>query len=124
MSTGPLPRLARRAYTGGMRPLALALLLALVACGERSDPPLHRASAQERREAMEESLGRTPQPRSYRYADGELRVFEVPVRSGRFVDRQTCILWRDAEFKTATLQCPSETESLTIPGGAEREQGY
>lgn len=45
-------------------------------------------------------------PRSYRFDGSELKVIEVPVKDGSgFVDMQRCFVWRDAEFKSATLSC-------------------
>lgn len=45
----------------------------------------------------------------YQVAGGEVRVLQVPIDviSGIPITRQ-CILWRDTEFKTASLQCPTE----------------
>jgi hypothetical protein len=103
-----------------MRLWLVLSVIALAGCGENADPPLHRASAQERRRALEEALARAPQSRSWHYADGELRVFEVPIRNGRMVDRQTCIVWRDTEMRTASLQCPSESVDVgPAPGETE-----
>lgn len=88
----------------------LALLLILAGCSEAVSVPRPRPDP-------EQALAQTPAPRTYRYAEGELKVFEVPIRAGRMVDRQTCILWRDSEFRTASLQCPSDgSDAGPIPG--------
>jgi hypothetical protein len=48
-------------------------------------------------------------------ANGTLTTIEVPVGSlGAMHESQTCFLWRDAEYKTAALQCPNDRRSYTI----------
>lgn len=59
-----------------------------------------------RQQVAEDRLAQTPQPRVYKYADGELRIIEVPVKDFTGdLDHQRCFVWRDTEFKTATLSC-------------------
>lgn len=89
--------------------MRLVLLLTVSAllggCGN-AEPARPVKTRKDRLEAAEVELGKTPVPRTYRYADGELRVLEVPVRdSSGFVDRQRCFVWRDEAFRTATLSC-------------------
>jgi hypothetical protein len=82
----------------------LLICLVLAGCeGEQAHP---RRSPKERQEAAEVKLGKTPVPRVYRYPDGELRVLEVPVKDGSsFVDQQRCFVWRDEQYKTASISC-------------------
>ena len=97
------------AYTRVMRVLLICLLLA--ACSGESAKP--RPTAKDRQEASDLVLSRTPAARTYRYADGELRVIEVPVKdSSNFVDHQRCFIWRDEAFKTATMSCDKQPEVL------------
>jgi hypothetical protein len=91
-----------------MRVLLICLLL--VACTAESEKPARR-TPKERLEASEIQLGKTPQPRVYRYTDAELRVIDVPVKdSSNFVELQRCFVWRDLEFKTATMSCGTQSD--------------
>lgn len=45
----------------------------------------------------------------------ELVVLDVPsAQRGTLVERQRCYVWRDSEFKTATISCPSGEASLDM----------
>jgi len=108
-------RHGRRPYTAGMRWLLLALLLAGCSGGEPTRPA--RTKAQRLQDA-ELALGKTPVPRVYRMGGNELQVVEFPVAdSGGWLERQRCFVWRDAEFRTASISCaqPPETLILTSP---------
>lgn len=95
-----------------MRVVLIGLVLLLAACGA-AEAERPRRTTKERQEAAEVLLQRAPVPRTYRYAEGELRVLEVPVKDGSgFVDQQRCMLWRDEVFKTATLSCGQMPEVL------------
>jgi hypothetical protein len=101
-------------YTAPVR-LLLAILipavLATAGCDSASDNKATSAKRREQRQqAAAETMAKTPVPRTYGYTDGELRVLEVPTTSiAGFVEKQRCFVWRDHEFKTATLSCPSTT---------------
>jgi hypothetical protein len=93
---------------GGML-LRLLPLVVLVACSD-AGPSFPKATAAERADAAQSALAKIPPLRSYHYDRGELLVFDVPVPITRTITgTQTCILWRDAELKTATMQCPVDT---------------
>jgi hypothetical protein len=70
-----------------------------------------RAERDAVRRAKAEQLASMPPIRhTYRLEAGELIVIDVPiVAPGGFADSQKCFLWRDIEFQTASLQCPSES---------------
>jgi hypothetical protein len=92
-------------------PLLVLVALAvpfLGSCGNGEPSPEARKERRERRQAAAEgALGKTPQPRTYRYQDGELRVMEVPSADKfGYVDHQRCYIWRDTEFKTSSISCP------------------
>lgn len=94
-------------------PYRLMLLAALVltGCGQPADPP--RRTRAEREQAAEALLSRTPEARSYRFDGNELKVIDVPVKdfTGQ-VDVQRCFVWRDQEYRTATLSCGQQPEIL------------
>lgn len=98
----------------------LVLLLfagSLLGC---SDAPAgnQKRSAQDRREAAEAAFAKTPQPRSYRFDGNELKIIDVPVKdSSGFIDSQRCFVWRDAEFRSATMSCGQMPDVLI---GGER----
>lgn len=59
----------------------------------------------------------TPTPRIWHFDSGELMVIDVPVASTpRRIETQTCFIWRDREFKVASLQCPADTGEILSPG--------
>jgi len=82
--------------TGGVRGTACA------------DNGRRKASRQEK---ADKALSTIPVPRSYRFDGNELKVIEVPVKDGSgFVDSNRCYVWRDQEFKTASISCESRPE--------------
>lgn len=84
-----------------------------------SDAPAGKPkrSAQDRRDAAEAALSQTPTPRSYRFDGNELKIIDVPVKDGAgFIDTQRCFVWRDAEFRSATLSCGQMPEVLLGDG--------
>lgn len=89
-----------------MRFAGLLLAAALLGGCEGESAKPRVAIRKERIQAAEERLARTPQPRTYRYAEGELKVLQVPVADGLgFVEQQQCFVWRDLELKTASISC-------------------
>jgi hypothetical protein len=54
-------------------------------------------------------------PRILRAGDHQVVVVEVPsVMLGTMIERQRCFVWRDAEFKTASISCPNDDSSLDL----------
>ena len=95
-----------------MRVLCLLVAVGLAGCGDPA-PSTTLARAAQRQERAEKALSTTPVPRSYRIDGNELKVIEVPVKDGSgFVDTQRCFVWRDAEFRSATLSCGQMPEVL------------
>jgi hypothetical protein len=90
----------------------LLVALVLAGCGDTSaDKP--RKTQKERNADAEVLLSRTPESRTYRFESNELKVIEVPVKDASgFVDIQRCFVWRDQEFKTATLSCGQQPDIL------------
>jgi hypothetical protein len=85
--------------------LTLTVAALLGGCGD-AEPAKPKVTRKQRIEAAEIELGKTPPARTYRYADGELRVLEVPVKDiTGDIERQRCFVWRDAEFRTAAVSC-------------------
>jgi hypothetical protein len=107
-----------------MNPLAPWLAAVAVAVSACSDAPPSKESrqvrVQERLKKAEFTLGQTPQPRSYRFDGNELKVIDVPVADGSgFLENQRCFVWRDSEFRTATLSCPQAQEMVVADPAAE-----
>lgn len=93
----------------------LASLLLLAACSP--EPPRPAADRAARAAQADAALAKTPVPRTYHIDGHELLVIDVPSRDGLRVETQRCFLWRDAEFKTATMTCPNEPELVPLDRG-------
>lgn len=106
------------AYTLGMtsRLLPLAIALVLTSCSDPAADKKYRAErVAKRMEAADAILSKTPVPRSYRIDGNELKVIDVPIKDGSgYLDNQRCFVWRDAEFKSATLSCGQMPE-IVLP---------
>lgn len=93
--------------------IAVFVPLVLAGCGrsEPGHPP--KLSKKQRAEAAETALSKNPEVRTYRLDGNELKSIEVPVKDASgFVDSQRCFVWRDQEFKTATISCGQQPEIL------------
>lgn len=126
----PLPIRTRRSKLRRMRWLLVLVLGSVVAgCGdsEASAADAARRRQEQRRELTRRSELAAQQPPKvtrHRLENGELLVLDVPVvlQYGG-LDAAKCFLWRDYEFKTASLQCPSDAEGPVPTGpGPERER--
>jgi hypothetical protein len=95
-----------------MKLIVLALAIIVVACTEAPANEV-KVPIEQRRAAAEAALAKTPVARTFDVGEHQLLVFEAPVGSfhGR-VEYQTCFVWRDREFKSATLQCPADAPSV------------
>ena len=98
------------------RAIHCLIVVVLAACSSEAESPkvTHK---QERKEKAEAIARKTPVPRTYQIDGHQLMVVDVPSADGGFVDVQKCFVWRDAEFKTASMQCPGEQSNVVIPGG-------
>lgn len=89
------------------------LILCLFLIGCDSSPPKQaangRAQRAERIKKAELAAQQPPKVTRHRLESGELLVLDVPVvLSQGVLDATRCYVWRDAEFKTASLQCPAD----------------
>jgi hypothetical protein len=85
---------------------ALALALALAGCQPAPPAKAPEPAAKVRLDVVQTT---------HNIERGELVVMEVPITgSKRITEHQTCFLWRDSEFKTASLQCPNDRASYTV----------
>ena len=92
--------------------LRLLLVLALAGCGEVADQKA-RPSKQDRIAATEAKLSKTPEPRTYTIDGNQLKVIDVPVKdSTGHADIQRCFVWRDNEYKTASISCGQMPEII------------
>ena len=92
--------------------ILLASAVVLAGCSDTAaEKP--RKTRQERAAEAEVRLSQTPESRTYQIAGNELRVIDVPVKGliGQ-VETQRCFVWRDQEFRTATLSCAQQPEIL------------
>lgn len=96
------------------RLILIAVALVVAGCGDTvAEKP--RLSRQQREEAAQLLLSKTPKPQVYHLDGNELKVIEVPVRdSTGHVEFQRCFLWRDQEFKTSTLSCGQMPDVMLV----------
>lgn len=93
----------------------LLILLAVAGCSNNTGeaPATSKASREKRLEKSEVALSKTPVPRTYTIQGNQLQVLNIPVlNDSGFVEMQRCVVWRDAEFKTASISCPQQAEVL------------
>lgn len=93
--------------------LIAAALLAGCADDDINAAAARKAHAEKRQAKAEAALSKTPVPRVYSLQGNQLQVVEVPVADGSgFVDTQRCFIWRDQEFKQATMSCGQQPDVL------------
>lgn len=94
-----------------MRLALLACLLLLIqGCSDAPAENVKAAKRAARIESADAALSKIPPIRSYRYDSGQLLVFEIPFKdSDGLLETHRCLVWRDAEFKSASLSCPHES---------------
>jgi hypothetical protein len=102
---------------------ALILLLALAACSDRPDVKSTVARREDRIKRAEVTLARPPDTRTINVGNNQLLVVEIPVADNfGFVDTQRCFVWRDAEYKSASFQCPSDSNAGAPLTGPEDDK--
>lgn len=90
--------------------LAPLLLVFLYGCNEAPAEPSVSKAAQ-RRQAAQALADQPPKQTVYHLAHGDLIVLDIAtVMPGGNPDSQKCFVWRDTEYKAATLQCPAYSE--------------
>jgi hypothetical protein len=93
--------------------IATAIGVAAVALGcSGGAKPDQQASHAKRVQRAEAKLSKPPEPKTLKVGTNEVVVVAVPTgRVGSFVQLRQCIVWRDLEFKTATMSCdPPEVD--------------
>jgi hypothetical protein len=90
----------------------------LLGCSDST--PKHTLTRAERNaariEKSEKFLKTPPASRTYQMTGGELRVFEIPTKDkAGFLELQHCFVWRDTEFKTSSINCPSAVNEAILP---------
>jgi hypothetical protein len=101
--------------------ICVAVLLA--GCGDKPVP--NRVEKKQARiEAAKIIVSKTPQPHTYDFDGNQLVVVGIPAADeAGFVDVQTCYVWRDESYKTASISCPSDqTSPVVLPGGPTFDQ--
>lgn len=91
--------------------IAAAALLSGCADDDINTAAARKAHQDKRQAKAEAALSKTPVPRTYSMQGNQLQVVEVPVAdSSGFVDVNRCYVWRDVEFKTASISCNAQPE--------------
>ena len=109
-----------------MRKLWPAVLILLLA-GCSDDAPVKSGKTRAVRIAeAEAAVSKSPVPRTYQVGEHQLLVIEVPARDSRgFVENQRCFIWRDAEYKSASIQCPADAiDPLPLVGPEDDKSRY
>lgn len=104
-----------------MRCLPSLLLLALLAgCGQATSDQTARAQRREAREQKAlEHVRQPPGVKTHAVGSHQLIVVELPVAEpgGFSLGHQTCFIFRDAEFQTSSVSCPSR--EVYLGGGVQ-----
>ena len=100
------------------------VLLVVAGCSPSEQTKANKIKS-ERIESARAIAAQPPQPKTYAINGNQLVVVEVSSADGRFVDKQKCFVWRDQEFKTSAISCPSE-QATEVPGvlGESEKSGY
>lgn len=103
----------------------LVLLLAVFGCLGACDrdagkESLARKSAQLKSAAAANAKAAAPiAPRTIQVGQHEMLVVDVPsVEFGAFISTQRCYVWRDTEFRVASMSCPHEASPLSSDDSA------
>jgi hypothetical protein len=103
--------------------IRLAILLSLAALVGCDDAPTKsdRAAMKSNREArvqraQDQSARTPPKVTRHKVGDNELLRLDVltPDELG-FIETQHCYVWRDAEFRTASMTCPAPADAGVAP---------
>lgn len=84
---------------------ALAFMWWLVRQPTAAEPKPDRPKA--RAERIDAQMAKPVPSRAWRIGEHELVLIEAPASNGVSVVRQQCFVWRDAQFRTASLSCSS-----------------
>lgn len=91
------------------RLILLVAVMVLAGCNNSvAEKPVK--TSQQRAAESEARLGKGPAKRSHNVDGGELKVLDVPVSGGITARNQQCFVWRDAEYRTASISCPHPPE--------------
>ena len=104
--------------------LVAMVVVAISACGQSGPTPAQGAAHRKavRSAAADAAIAKTPVPRHYKIDGNDLLVLDVLSKdagSGT-LESQRCFVWRDEEFKTATMTCPQQPEEIWLPDGASQ----
>lgn len=90
--------------------LVLCLLVCtLSACGPSKKEQEDVARWREESEAVAAMVKAPVEPRIVQVGEHQLVVVEVPFSEFGLLNQQRCFVWRDAEYKTASLSCEDQT---------------
>lgn len=91
--------------------LLITVALILTGCDRPpAESKKQRRTLEERRAAVAAAVNKAPSQRIHQVDGGEVRVLEIPHAGtmGLIAEKRTCFVWRDREFRTATMACPSD----------------
>jgi len=98
------------------------LLRALIICASaltvgcsKSDHPTEsdsKARRAQREQAVQAAINAGPQTRSWQTPEGTVIELIIPKTSGRLLESQRCVVWRDAVTNTSALHCDREEIDL------------
>jgi hypothetical protein len=103
-----------------MRAFALVAICLVAGCSDQSTD--HALKKMSRREKLEQAASKPPTRSVYTFEDGQLVVLDITSVTGGFLDSQRCYVWRDRQFQTSSLQCPSQGE-MPLPNPSV-DSGY
>lgn len=86
--------------------LIVLLAALLLGCNQKIAPSKHDVAQIRQEDAA--ALAAPPAVRQYPVGTHQLLVVKVPVMSNYILSYQTCFVWRDSEYKSASLQCGND----------------
>jgi hypothetical protein len=93
--------------------LSPLLLLLLIGCSKPE--PDRKEKMHARIEAAKQVESKTPEPRTYTINGHQLVVVDLSsADSEGYIDEHKCFIWRDVEFRTATMSC-SHPDAISGP---------
>ncbi len=92
--------------------VVLAVVLQGCSGKDDSNDSTRKARNLQREQAVQAAINAGPRTRSWQTREGTVIELIIPKTSGRLLESQRCIVWRDAVTSTSALHCDREEIDL------------